>query len=99
MISVIESRRSHPLIVRRANHARQVGCGTKLPAPFGSTCADYPKSRRWPAEPGHRPDAENFAAHRATLAPTLLGASVAGTGRSEERRVGKECRSRWSPYH
>src|SRR5476649_2924644 len=22
-----------------------------------------------------------------------------GTVRSEERRVGKECRSRWSPYH
>ena len=22
-----------------------------------------------------------------------------GSGRSEERRVGKECRSRWSPYH
>ena len=22
-----------------------------------------------------------------------------GTDRSEERRVGKECRSRWSPYH
>src|SRR2546423_11525066 len=27
-----------------------------------------------------------------TQAPSLLG-------RSEERRVGKECRSRWSPYH
>ena len=26
-------------------------------------------------------------------------ASSAGCGRSEERRVGKECRSRWSPYH
>ena len=25
--------------------------------------------------------------------------AVAGLGRSEERRVGKECRSRWSPYH
>ena len=25
--------------------------------------------------------------------------SGAGTARSEERRVGKECRSRWSPYH
>ena len=25
-----------------------------------------------------------------------VGAAVA---RSEERRVGKECRSRWSPYH
>src|SRR2546427_10092551 len=23
----------------------------------------------------------------------------AGAARSEERRVGKECRSRWSPYH
>src|SRR3712207_8104415 len=26
-------------------------------------------------------------------------AVVAGGLRSEERRVGKECRSRWSPYH
>src|SRR2546422_7210374 len=28
-----------------------------------------------------------------------LGARVTGIRRSEERRVGKECRSRWSPYH
>ena len=26
-------------------------------------------------------------------------ALIASGGRSEERRVGKECRSRWSPYH
>ena len=26
-------------------------------------------------------------------------AFVVGLLRSEERRVGKECRSRWSPYH
>ena len=26
-------------------------------------------------------------------------APLQGAGRSEERRVGKECRSRWSPYH
>src|SRR5256885_8173734 len=25
--------------------------------------------------------------------------NVSGLTRSEERRVGKECRSRWSPYH
>ena len=25
--------------------------------------------------------------------------TVTATNRSEERRVGKECRSRWSPYH
>src|SRR5256886_7151586 len=39
---------------------------------------------------------------------TLSGTPAAGTAatytltftaRSEERRVGKECRSRWSPYH
>ena len=28
--------------------------------------------------------------------PQLL---TLGQSRSEERRVGKECRSRWSPYH
>src|SRR5574340_1284919 len=27
------------------------------------------------------------------------GAGFANSARSEERRVGKECRSRWSPYH
>src|SRR2546426_9015603 len=52
-----------------------------------------------------------LAAHRSragtafdALADSLLAAdpgafSGAGTERSEERRVGKECRSRWSPYH
>src|ERR1035437_7021960 len=29
----------------------------------------------------------------------LNGTGVFSTPRSEERRVGKECRSRWSPYH
>ena len=29
----------------------------------------------------------------------ILALGVEGLKRSEERRVGKECRSRWSPYH
>ena len=29
----------------------------------------------------------------------LLPAAGGTLSRSEERRVGKECRSRWSPYH
>src|SRR3712207_7007651 len=29
----------------------------------------------------------------------LVDVLVGGGDRSEERRVGKECRSRWSPYH
>src|SRR5256885_7236578 len=41
---------------------------------------------------------------RGLLVPFLHGLTdaveaVAAGGRSEERRVGKECRSRWSPYH
>src|SRR3712207_8894539 len=44
----------------------------------------------------------------ATLEGTVAGQGVANANprlvcdkvaRSEERRVGKECRSRWSPYH
>ena len=30
---------------------------------------------------------------------SVLGDEKAQADRSEERRVGKECRSRWSPYH
>ena len=29
----------------------------------------------------------------------LFGMKWKPSNRSEERRVGKECRSRWSPYH
>ena len=29
----------------------------------------------------------------------VMGGLMIVTARSEERRVGKECRSRWSPYH
>ena len=37
---------------------------------------------------------------RVMVAQALLGQlGKALTARSEERRVGKECRSRWSPYH
>src|SRR3989441_270359 len=31
--------------------------------------------------------------------PVLPVVMLTAYGRSEERRVGKECRSRWSPYH
>ena len=34
-----------------------------------------------------------------TQAESMIDAAYAQDDRSEERRVGKECRSRWSPYH
>ena len=33
------------------------------------------------------------------LAAPIVARMIAVPLRSEERRVGKECRSRWSPYH
>src|SRR5256885_10792686 len=36
--------------------------------------------------------------HPPCMAPNVNG-TINPTFRSEERRVGKECRSRWSPYH
>ena len=29
----------------------------------------------------------------------MISSRIVNVPRSEERRVGKECRSRWSPYH
>src|SRR2546427_8504665 len=42
-----------------------------------------------------------FSAHLSDAAAAALAQhpAVAYVERSEERRVGKECRSRWSPYH
>ena len=42
-----------------------------------------------------------FAASRefVTTMPNTYAALLRAIIRSEERRVGKECRSRWSPYH
>ena len=33
------------------------------------------------------------------IAGRFIGQDALAAERSEERRVGKECRSRWSPYH
>ena len=40
---------------------------------------------------------EFLTVHRGTAGGG--GVTSIGDDRSEERRVGKECRSRWSPYH
>src|SRR2546425_10711107 len=62
---------------------------------------------------GCRPDHEGrlaFALYRNGCGEDFLAQALTGSGinccveptigpRSEERRVGKECRSRWSPYH
>src|SRR5947209_19400753 len=62
-----------------------------------------PPPRRGRTHPGSRPGPGNPGARRPgpgrrqLAAPALLPHTH--RPRSEERRVGKECRSRWSPYH
>src|SRR2546427_9440897 len=58
------------------------------------TCA-LPISGAWAR------DRESAAARRSRARPPALPPARAAPPRtrSEERRVGKECRSRWSPYH
>ena len=47
------------------------------------------------------PDVIDFLALKVTsdFEPKIKNGLIAVEDRSEERRVGKECRSRWSPYH
>ena len=49
-------------------------------------------------DPGYIAAMVGWSAAAATLTTLLMGA-LSDRIRSEERRVGKECRSRWSPYH
>ena len=70
------------------------------------TAAMVPRRVRWPSNFGVRPTVMltvwEAGLPSETTSPTwrsrkaLAGIEVS---RSEERRVGKECRSRWSPYH
>ena len=45
------------------------------------------------------PAGVSYNSYLLTDEKTVLFDTVDKAVRSEERRVGKECRSRWSPYH
>src|SRR5256885_6460095 len=47
----------------------------------------------------HRSSISSLSGSAAVSAVKLRIVLARDTRRSEERRVGKECRSRWSPYH
>src|SRR3989441_11948356 len=73
---------------------------TYLAWSFGSRLA--PAGRQADAQPVASTDARGQATRPRTGADVNDAALRLGSlahQRSEERRVGKECRSRWSPYH
>ena len=61
---------------------------------------EYWPEKRLAVVTGKLPDGDSFIEAFAMPDPDVIAARMlGGTVRSEERRVGKECRSRWSPYH
>src|SRR3712207_9085777 len=79
-------------------------CGAPLPVRCAACGAENPSGKRFCGDCG-------AALTGSAQAPAATGASTPAAPRviepstqrpaprSEERRVGKECRSRWSPYH
>src|SRR5258708_39171070 len=77
-------------------------------APLGHTGGNddrvFCQTKRYGSRNGDRPK-QNCKVIALCLRCTLQAAGIlkgllaATERRSEERRVGKECRSRWSPYH
>ena len=59
------------------------------------TCALPISSRSWPT----MYSTKVLRAEAKSRASACQRAASCASPRSEERRVGKECRSRWSPYH
>ena len=80
------------------------------PIDFSQFQSTNPRSNGIDKEYGEGEDASNFNIARKKYdddeEPQFTASFGSGKGqlpvepgRSEERRVGKECRSRWSPYH
>src|SRR2546430_12526992 len=65
---------------------------TTTVAPQALFLMNAPQVRQWAAAFAKRLDGESTVDGKISRAFLLAL-------RSEERRVGKECRSRWSPYH
>src|SRR2546429_8720832 len=87
--------------IRLAEHLDQLGVELVEDTPGSS-------GRREDAPPGECREARKALLRESRNVGHRVRALVAGEGeraqlsafhRSEERRVGKECRSRWSPYH
>src|SRR3989475_1383052 len=70
---------------------RPAATGSRSPALLPERRRDGPRGAAW--RPGRRARTIPFGSR------PWRRRHVAGGARSEERRVGKECRSRWSPYH
>src|SRR2546425_4533950 len=85
------------LFARLAAGADLDAARAELRAIHGAMVKAHPEA--YSAKADFRIDAVRLRDQITSRARTVLLVLLAASGRSEERRVGKECRSRWSPYH
>ena len=71
----------------------------RLQAPRAEVTISARFPERRPAPVSGTPTQEISTLHATAVASERGTRRMLGVSRSEERRVGKECRSRWSPYH
>src|SRR3712207_8333116 len=77
-------------------------CSSDLPRaapPRRASGAGSPRTRSSPRSPSRTTPARPWCTTTGTTTTPATAGSSRCSRRSEERRVGKECRSRWSPYH
>ena len=77
-------------------YVQKVASGEDAIAPQSPTRSGYTFTGWRPAITGITKDTDTYAQYAITGSQDDPNATAT---RSEERRVGKECRSRWSPYH
>src|SRR5258708_40155267 len=75
----------------------KIKVGDKVPKGSPILVLESKAGSKTPAAPKQE-TAKPAAPARQAGAPAVAATAAVST-RSEERRVGKECRSRWSPYH
>src|SRR2546430_12558766 len=74
-------------------------CSSDLRPPSSSIWLGRVARRPTPANQQKCTSAPHFRPEHFSLQPCAEANFAERNERSEERRVGKECRSRWSPYH
>jgi len=80
------------------SHFRAMGIDPRrLRGPIVGIAASW--TGTMPCNLNHRALSDAVAAGVAEAGGVPLPFNTIAVSRSEERRVGKECRSRWSPYH
>src|SRR5258708_34805085 len=77
--------------------SRVLRSGFLLCAPGRGKQRRYNNPKQLPGPPGYEVLDEHLSISRTR--PERCDTRGSTSDRSEERRVGKECRSRWSPYH